>query len=176
MKAFIISLALIIVLASFNTFQIDNNKYLQSRELYKMAADDCADAAALFYDEEEFSNGIKIFNKHEGNKVILHILNKALGASGELAWRNKYVSNMYNYFVYYIDGDGTYTSYKGNTVIEKKRIVFPYTFRESLTEYEQIIYEATVVVTIDAGKFNYRLRFIEDPDLVRTSGYEYWAY
>lgn len=176
MKEYIIGLPLILILVIFLAFQFDNDQFVQMQEFHKRVADDCADAASLYYDEEEFSEGIKIFKKDEGNKAIAYILKESLNLKGDLTAQTPYLKDTYTYYTYYFDGDGTLSQYKEKTLIDQKKIEYPYNFREERTGYEKKINFATVIVTVDAGKFDYRLAFINKPRLIRTSGYEYWNY
>ena len=177
MKSILISLATIIVLLTFAVFQIDNDSFMREQEHLKRAADDCSAAASLYYDQEQFAMGTKIFNKTIGNKAIAYLVKNNLNLNSDLTSDSSYFSQAFEYYIYYFDGDETMTEYKnGQLVAENQEAKFPYTFTEGLSGYFQTINEATVIVTIDAGPFNYRLSFINDPDCIRTSGYEYLSY
>lgn len=177
MKVFITSAAILILLSMFMIFQMDNNEYLISQDRYKAVANDTADAAALYYDKESFSNGIKIYDKISGNAVVLEILQSGLNLNDGLnGGISNYLLGIHKYYVYYFDGDGTLTEYNDGILLKSETITYPYTFEESLTGYEVQIVEPTVIVTIDAGKFNFRESFITDPELIRTSGYENLGY
>lgn len=166
MKVYIIAAATIVILTFFMVFQFDNDQYLRDQERLKNVADDCSNIASLYYDGQQYGEGYKIFNKVEGNKAITHILNTNLKMSEEPA----------QYFTYYFDGNGMMTCYKGVNLAEGEHFVgFPYLFKEELTGYTQLVNEATVVVTIDIGKADYQLAFINDPECIRTSGHEYVA-
>lgn len=177
MKTILISIATIIILLTFTAFQTDNDIYTMQQEHLKHAADDCSAAASLYYDQEEYAMGIKVFNKTIGNEAIIYLLKKNLNLNSNLTSKISYFSQPFDYYVYYFDGDETMTEYKnGNLAATGQEAEFPYTFVEELTGYSQTIKEATVIVTIDAGDFGYRLSFIDDPDCIRTSGYEYDTY
>ena len=177
MKTILITAATIIVLLTFTVFQIDNDSFMREQENLKRAADDCSAAASLYYDQEAYAIGTKIFNKAVGNEAILYLLKENLDLNSDLASNSSYFGQPFKYHVYYFDGDETMTKYiDGQLIIEKQGAKFPYLFREDLTGYSQEIREATVIVTIDAGPFNYRLSFIHDPECIRTSGYEYFKY
>lgn len=83
-----------------------------------------------------------------------------------------YLEDIHNYYIYYFDGDGTFSTYKEKTLIKSEKINYPFKFKEQLNDYENTITEPMVVVTIDAGKFQYR-GILPDADMIRTSGYEY---
>lgn len=173
MKVFIYGLAVIILFSIFMIFQADNDSFLSDQEYLKSVADDCSNAAALYYDRARFAEGVKIFNKDEGNKAILYILKNNLHLNSDLTGNDESLHTAFRYYTYYIDGDGTITSFEGDVLISRETGSFPYQFREERTGYEKTVYEPTVIVTIDAGEFNYRLAAVNDPELTRTSGYEY---
>ena len=78
-----------------------------------------------------------------------------------------------DYFAYYFDGDGKLYEYQNGTLKGTETIIYPYTFTEKLTGYKKQVEGPTVIVTIDAGIFDFRESFIKDPELIRTSSYEY---
>lgn len=173
MKVFIFSMAVIIVFSMFMVFQADNDSFLRDQQYLKSVADDCSNAAALYYDQDKFSEGVKVFNKDEGNKAVLYVLKNNLHLNNDLTTEDDSLQTAFRHFTYYFDGDGTMTTYEGDMLAGQETFSFPYRFREERTGYEQVVYEPMVIVTIDAGKFNYRLSAVSDPELIRTSGYEY---
>ena len=173
MKVLITTCAISLLFSIFTLFQYDSNQYIKWQERIKWEADNASDAAALYYDVEEFSKGIKVFNKSEGNKAAEYVLKNNLDPDGNGIIHKRYLNEKFDFYIYYFDGTGTMTAYKENTRLKEEPFEFPYRFVEPLTGYEKMIYEATAIVTIDAGTFDYRLSFIEDPQIIRTSGYEY---
>ena len=175
MKSILISAATIIILLAFTVFQFDNDMFMRQQEHLKRVADDCSAAASLYYNQEEYASGLKVFNKTIGNEAIRYLLEKNLNLNSDLTSKSAYFSQAFEYSVYYFDGNQTMTEFKnGQLVLENQNTAFPYSFTEKLTGYSKTIKEATVIVTIDAGPFNYRLSFINNPECIRTSGYEYW--
>ncbi len=162
MKILLYFFAVILMLSSFSIYQIDNDSYSLMQEQLKHVADDCSAAAMLYYDEDFFSGGYKVFNKAEGNNAIEHLIQNNLKQQPE------------EYFAYFFDGSGKMTAYRGKQKIkEKDNIEYPYLFTEELTGYKSLVNEPKVIVTINRGLFDYRLNFMEDKRLIRTSGYEY---
>lgn len=162
MKVLIYSFAILIIFATFSVFHVDNDAFLYSQERLKHVADDCSAAASLYYDIDQFGGGYKVFNKAEGNKAIAYLIGVDLKKAPQA------------YYTYYFDEDGKMSEYKGSELISSKSgIAYPYIFEESRTGYKTEIKKPTVVVTIDMGNFDYRLQFISDKGLIRTSGYEY---
>lgn len=162
MKIMLYFFAVTFVLTTFNIFQIDNDTFSFNQEQLKHVADDCSAAAMLYYEEEPFSEGVKIFDKTAGNDAVEYIIGHDLKEYPE------------NYYVYYFDGNGKMSKYKGKRLIaEEEGISYPYMFCEALTGYQSLVNEPRVIVTLDCGEFDYRLNYITDPKLIRTSGYEY---
>lgn len=161
MKTLLCTLAMIILFAAFMTYQADTDSFLLQQEELKHAADNCSAAASLYYTADAYGEGIKIFNKEEGNKAIAHLIQNGLREAPQ------------NYYAYYFDGDGTMYTYEGESLMGKQTVEYPYLFQEPLTGYRQMIREPMVVVTIDYLTYDYRLPFLHDMELIRTSGYEY---
>lgn len=176
MKVLITTCALSLLFSIFTLFQYDCNQLQLWQERIKWEADNAADAAALYFEPEQFAKGIKVFNKTEGNKATAYVLKNNLDQDGDGVIRKDVLGDRFEYYIYYFDGNGIMTTFKENTEMSESTFEFPYSFTEDLTGYAQTITEATVIVTIDAGAFNYTLTFIEDPDCIRTSGYEYYSY
>ena len=177
MKTFILGFAICILLSISGAFGFDNDEYHLAQDRYKAVANDAADAAALFYDQEAFAEGIKVFNKTEGNKAVKDIIKSGLNLNDSLSGGIvKYAEGVHTYYTYYFDEDGKMTKYHEDTLISTTDVEYPYVFKESLTDYTSKITKPTVIVTISAGKFDFRLKTIDDPELIRTSGYEYVGY
>ncbi len=153
---------------------MDNDEYLITQKRYKAVVTDAADAAALYYDKESFADGVKVFYKTSGNQAVLDVLKSGLNLDGNLSGGISFLlQNTHDYYVYYFDGDGTYSKYENGVLLQTNSITYPHTFKEDLTGYEKIVEEPTVIVTVDAGAFNFREGFITDPQIIRTSGYEH---
>lgn len=175
MKLYIITGALIILLTTLHMFQVSNDQYLYLQSRYKAVANDCADAAALFYDQEQYSVGIKTFNKSEGNAAIREIMSTSLELDDSLHSEQKRLPEVHTYYTYYFDSEGM-TVYYEDRFISNSKVEIPYSFSEPITGFKEDIKAPTVIVTIAAGIFDYRLLFITNPELIRTSGYEYIGY
>lgn len=162
MKVYLVAAATITIFAMFMVFQADNDQYLRQQVYLKQVANDCSNAASLYYDQEQYADGYKVFDKLNGNKVIKSLLETNLEPHMD-----------FEYYTYYFDESGKRTDFKGEQRISVQTITYPYKFYEPLTEYEKTVEGPIVIVTIDAGNKDYRLDFITDPKLIRTSGHEY---
>lgn len=158
MKTFIVALALVLMFNIFTVYQIDMDTYRRQLERLKFIAEECADSSALYYDQVAFSNGKIIYNKTEGNEAIKYLLKANLKLDDTMTptsgyWRDKIV-----YDVYYLD---------------ETTVTFPYEFVDPRTGYTRIVFEPTVVVTIEAGRGRMRLPFTSINSSIRSSAYEY---
>lgn len=161
MKILIVTAGISVVFLLFIAFQVDHNRYLEQQVEIKSAAQDAADAAALYYDQESYAIGKKIFDQAEGIKAAQAIIeNQTMLPAG------------IHYTVYFLDESGMST-YQGGAFVGIANITLPYLFTELQTGYTKQINNSTVIVTIDAGTFEYTLPFLSDPPLIRTSSYEY---
>ena len=151
----------------FIVFQSDYNLYSIKLEELKMLADDCASAAMLYYDEEQYELGYKIFNYEEGNEAIEFILNESIGQD---YWRNNV-----EYKVTYFDDTHYSNAYDENRLVNRYAFEYGDYYKDLITLREKIIVEPIVIVTIDGGKGDFRLFDLQSeiPNGVRSSGYEY---
>lgn len=173
MKMYIVGFALLIIFTSFFSFQMTTDKFTEMQDVVKTAANDAADAAALLYDVDRYAGGEKVFNKEDGNKAILSIIKGNLKLEDGMMFQNPVLREACHYTTYFVDGTGEVSKYQDGLFVSSQTITFPFEFIEGNTNYTKTITEATVIVTIDAGKFDYPLAIIKDPKLIRTSGYEY---
>lgn len=173
MKVFITAAAMIVLWTMFFIYQTDTNKYTRELEHLKHTADECAASAALYYNDEKYGEGIKVYNQAEGNKAILYLMKNNLNLNDDLSPKNPFFSGTVSYYAYYFDDSGYMYSYKNGEYQGKTAIAFGYLFTEPSTGYKKLIAEPCVVVTINEGKANYKLSFLKISDAIRTSAYEY---
>lgn len=173
MKTYIIGIACILISSAFCCFQMYTDKLIDTESLLKSTANNAANAAALYYDMDEYSEGNKVFNKEEGNKAILFTIKENLKLNNDMSFKGDILPDTCHYIVYYFDETEKMTKYQDDSFVTRETVNFPFEFVEQKSNYKKTITEATIIVTIDAGTFNYSLAFIQDPKLVRTSAYEY---
>ena len=77
MKVFIVFFALLIINVSFLTYQGDMGRYVRCQAFLKAVAEECAAGAALYYDEEAYSDGRFCFRQEEGLRYIEFILQES---------------------------------------------------------------------------------------------------
>lgn len=71
MKVFLVFIGLMIINITFISYQGDLSRYLQLQNLLKAAAEECAAGAALYYDEEAYSQGLMIIKQEEAEKYVV---------------------------------------------------------------------------------------------------------
>lgn len=77
MKVFIVFFALLIINISFLTYQGDMGRYVRCQAFLKAVAEECAAGAALYYDEDAYSDGRFCFRQEEGLRYIEFILQES---------------------------------------------------------------------------------------------------
>jgi hypothetical protein len=77
MKVMIVSLGLLIAGMTFVVFQGDMGRYMHIQTFLKANAEECAAGAALYYDEEAYSQGKMIICKEEAEKYVRHLVSEA---------------------------------------------------------------------------------------------------
>jgi hypothetical protein len=74
MKTLTVFIGLAMMFTATVCFQSDAGRYARAQTYLKALAEECAAAAALFYDEEAYAEGWMVFNAREGGACISHIL------------------------------------------------------------------------------------------------------
>lgn len=159
MKVFIFTIGMVILYVLFLTYQTDNNTFTRQLEHLKYVADECAASASLYYEKEQRSNGYTIYLKDEGIKAIEYILESSLLLDSSLdPLIDSYWLDRVEYDVYFYDNSNT---------------KLPYLYIDTRTNYQKLITEPTVIVTIES-KPRFRLNFLNQQRAIRTSAYEYF--
>ncbi|QSX04913.1 hypothetical protein JYG23_09435 [Sedimentibacter sp. zth1] len=180
MKPFIVGLALCILLLFLIVFQTDNyNCRLESQNL-KYCADEASASASLFFDNisvenaNDFTSGYKIFDEKEGIIAIERVIQVYLKTDSSLLPTLKsYWEDKINYTVYFFDDDLICNVYTNGIKTDSFMFNYPFLYTDELLYYNKTIAKPIVIVTINAGKSRYRLNFISQITIVRSSGYEY---
>lgn len=148
MKVFIVFLGLLIINVSFLVYQGDVEHYAKGQIILKALAEECAAGAALYFEQEEFSNGRLVFNYNEGVKYLEHILESTVSRSLFLQ------SGRLTYEVEFQDDRTGYKDAHGNVI--SSGIGIP---------------SVTVTVLHDTEDI-FRLPFIEVCQITRMARYE----
>ncbi len=176
MKTLIVGLAIAILYSAFLIFQMDNNLYLVKLEELKAVSNECSAAAALYYDAYEYREGLKVFNRKEGNKAIRHLILNNLKLDENFYPKvGSYWRDRIEYNVFYIDDSGFIYEYHNNGYLGREPFSYGRLYTDSVEGYQKVITEPTVIVTIVAGKPKYRLSLLGLQEIcaARSSAYEY---
>lgn len=176
MKAFIVGVAICILLVIFLFFiQCYHELKLQQINL-KYCTDECSSTAALYYDEVLEKNsleGLKIFNENEGIKGVESIIDSYLNVNKDLNFvDNKIFKGSVHYSVYFFNGNGKCNVYQDGIKESSFSFTFPYLYKDKFLGYYKCISEPNVIVTINIGKY-YSSIFTTNYDVIMSSGYEY---
>ncbi len=175
MKTLIVGVAIAILYSAFLIFQMDNNLYLIKLEELKAVSNECS-AAALYYDTCEYREGLKVFNREEGNKAIRHLICNNLKLDENFFPKvGSYWTDKVGYNVFYIDDSGFIYEYYNNGYIGRESFAYGSLYTDPIEGYQKVITEPTVIVTIVAGKPKYRLSLLGLQEIcaARSSAYEY---
>ncbi len=107
MKVFIVFLGLFIINVSFLSYQGDMGRYVQCQTFLKAVAEECAAGAALYYDEEAYSEGEYYFYYEEGQKYIAHIIGES---------KKKMSLPQNSNITYEVSFQDDYLGYEGETI------------------------------------------------------------
>lgn len=174
MKIYITTAAIVVLFAVLTVFFSENISYQVLQDELKVAATDAADAALLYYDEQSYAEGIKVFKRDEGMRAAEQVLKDSKVINDDFSVKeSKYVSGIVEYDVYFFDEAGNSYLYENGILSSVGTFEFPYTFTEPRLGHSEIINDATVVVVLDAGEFDYSLPVLPDPKAIRMSAYEY---
>lgn len=174
MKPLLAGIAIIIILLFMLVFQIDNYNCRLQTDFLKYCADEASNSASLMYDEIEYNRGNKIFTEEEGIKSIEKIIKYYLKTDDNLVpLSNSYWKDKITYTAYFFDDDLECRVYKDGIYDSSFNFTYPYLYTDEDLNYNKSIGTANVIVTINAGRGTYSLIFLNDPIIVRSSGYEY---
>lgn len=141
---------------SFNRIQ-DNIKYV---------TDESAAGAALFYDEEAFSEGYLKSKVVEANKYVKYTMEKAINTLHNMQIINS------DYYLYIIDESGIEYTYKNAGLLSEKSVSFPYYFIVEGNNGILISNPSVIVMLKLRSKDIFRLPFLNCEFLSRSSMYE----
>ena len=77
MKIFIVFLCVLIVSVGFFIYEGDLSNYLRLRDYIKNLAEEASIAAAMYYDEAGFGQGLYILSETEGEKAVSYLMANA---------------------------------------------------------------------------------------------------
>ena len=174
MKSFITGIALILISIFMLIFQIDNYNSRLNSIFLKYCADEASNSALLMYDELKFKEGKKIFVEEEGIKAIENVIKNYLKTDNNLMpTSDSYWKDKITYTAYFFDDDMNCKKYINGIYTDNFNFTYPYLYEDEQLSYKKTVEKANVIVTIDAGKSTYRMFFLVEPKIIRSSAYEY---
>ena len=123
-----------------------------------------AAAAAQYFSRESFADGYFVFNQKEGNKAARYTLMKHMNLAEDLSpkqpsyWIN---TDRIKYELTYIDYSN-YRSYLKSPLKDDTAFPNEYTFTHMGETFTRVLFGPSVIVTINTGKPNYTLGFLEE--------------
>jgi len=174
-KIFIITIAVVIVYSFTMVFAQDYRQAQRNSYRLKYVCEELSATAASFYDLKDYSEGYTIFNTEEGINAIKDQLTNLLSVDSSLTpLDNSYWLEPIKYMVYFYDDSGICKIYSNGSFERAKSFRYGNTHEDDWTAYNIVISDPTVVVTINAGPANLRVKFLDAiPDIIRSSSQEW---
>ncbi|GEM_PF-6604124 len=178
MKNLILGIALVLIFSLFSVYQSDSNRLSEHKEALKYAADEAAATAGLFYRQEEYAEGRKVFDDEKANEKLRSVTRKNLKLDEEMKpLEGGYWTDKLHYEVVYFDDSLKKRVYKDGNYISTESFSYGDVFEDVTCGYIKVITEPAVAVMFHAGKPGMRLPFLKDIVTVsETSLYEYVGY
>ncbi len=158
MKSYIIGIALFILFMFFTIFQSDYNRHQEQLQLLKYVAEEAAAAAAQYIIPNYYKEGYLVFNQTAGNLSANSVVRENMRLDSNLQptlyshWKEQ-ISYMIDYY------DDLNTEY-------------PYELSRPEFNLVLMITAPTVIVTLNAGKADYRF-YKEPPDILTLAAHEW---
>ena len=175
MKVFIVTVAVIILYSFIVVFSQDYRQAQRVSYRLKYACEELSCTGASFYDQEEYGEGYTIFNTDEGIKAIGEQITNLLSVDSSLApVENSYWSKNMEYMVYFYDDSDICKVYKNGNFDREESFSYGQQHKDDWTNYNTVISDPIVVVTINAGPGRFRLKILDPiPDTIRSSSHEW---
>lgn len=164
MKEVILGLGMsfILILSLLTFSQLD--QYREQRVKLKGVSEEVAASAAQYFSRESFADGYFNFNQMEGNKAASYTLRSHLNLNADFSPKlpNYWIdSEKIKYEITYIDYSN-YESYLTNPLSYETAFPNEYTFTQLGETFTTILFGPSTIVSINAGKPNYTVSFLED--------------
>ena len=177
MKSFLMGIASFLFAMSFFLFLHDYNLNKYYLDELKFACEEASVAGCLFIDWEQYGEGKIVFNYDQSNKAIKFVISSML----KLGRDNMMPEN----HPYWKDEIEVKVTYYDESDIDSENVNICYEIDESTGLHIAIkrcgkgldestgldIKEPSIIVEINAGKPNYRLKYLNINDNIRSSGH-----
>lgn len=173
MKIYLVGIGILLILSFSFLFTVDSNQYIEQDSLLDNTVKDCANAAALYLDLEEYSEGFLVFNDSEGLAVIEDILSEKYGLDNDLVSENNFLPNTFSYEVHYFDDSLYHRTYIDGSLSAENSFSYGTLFTDC-RGVERLIVYPTVIVQVNAGNADFQLNALSGLDEMKSvSAYAY---
>lgn len=148
----------VIVLYSFTiTFTQDYRQAQRNSYRVKYACEELSATAATFYSREQYSEGYIIFDTKQGINAVKDQITNLLSVDADgNPIDNSYWINTLHYMIYFYDDSLILKVYKDGEFIDFEPFSYPYYHKDRWIEYDTVIKDPTVAVTINARTSGFR--------------------
>ena len=173
MKIFITTLAVIVLYSFTITFTQDYRQAQRNNYRVKYACEELSATAATFYDKEQYSEGYTVFDTEQGMNAIKDQIISILSVNVDgNPINNSYWKDTLHYIVYFYDDSLIMKVYEDGEFISSRSFSYPYFHEDLWIEYNTIITDPTVVVTINAGNPGFRFNLFNNlSNIIRSSSH-----
>lgn len=175
MKIFIITLAVIVLYSFTITFTQDYRQAQRNSYRVKYACEELSATAATFYDREKYSEGYTVFDTDQGIKAIKDQITSLLSVDGSgNPISDSYWTGILHYMVYFFDDSLLMKIYTDGEFTISKSFSYPHFHEDYWIEYNTIITNPTVVVTVNAGNPRFRFNIFNNLPIIVRSASHVW--
>ena len=166
MKSFLMGIASFLFAMSFFLFLHDYNLNKYYLDELKFVCEEASVAGSSFIDWEEYGEGKIVFNYDQSNKAIKFVISSMLklGRDNMMPENHPYWKDEIEVKVTYYD-ESDIDSENVNICYKKDERTGLYIAKKGCDE------EPSIIVEINAGKPNYRLKYLNINDNIRSSGH-----
>ena len=173
MKVFIVTLAVVILYTFTIVFNQDYRQAQRATIGVKYVCEELSATGSLFYDVEQFGDGLTVYNTEQSMVAIRDQITHLISFDSV---RNpipgSYWTDQMNYIVYFYDDLLERKIYINGDLSSSEDFTYPYSHLDLWTNYNYIVNDPVVIVTINAGIPKYRYPFLNEiPDIVRSSSH-----
>ena len=166
MKILIIFVSILIINTGALIFQSDFNRFNIFSAFAKDFADEAASSIALYYDEDNYSNGYLVSNKEEAMEHLEFLIDSLMKK-----YNNQGIKDI-EYNLYFVDQSNMIYAYKNGKLIYEKEIEFPFYFNDA-SENSILVSRPSIILNLSINfKDIFRLPFIKQEVVSRSSMYE----
>lgn len=153
------------------------NTYNRASERLKWVSQNASYDAAYYFDEEEFSKGLYVFDDVDGLHAISNSIKNGLNINDDFtAPPNSFWAGSVEWEAWFIDDSKTARVYRNGVLTNRLNTTYPYTYIDSSNGFTTEVTEPTVIVKIIPEPIPVYTGTFVDVDISRTSSSELKAY